>query len=415
MKIQNRNVFLTFLQTFFILSVIFVGSGGLMAYGSEKMAIAVMLIVFGWLYNKRCVFRNYNYKSAVLLWGMSTVLIVVSYIFSYDRESTTPFIQRFLVLLVMLMFNFQISYTVSLIDYIQKIGTIIAIAYIVTYPFMGIDAGIYDSYQTTGITLSYVSLVAAVKLFDKNSPFIRNLLDFGIIMLAMMMTGKRMLTVIPILILAVVSLFSNNYKKYLKIYIMVIFVVIAGAVIISVNPQLLKMINRLAATAEDTTLSSRTYLWDYAMMLWRKKPVFGIGFGCYATHIRTGGVDMSKYGNIMAISAHNIYFQLLAEVGVVGLAVFGIMFLAFLVYAVYYAIKINKTKDTLLTRVAIMGLIGQLWFLLYGMTGNPLYMDKEIFIYVLSIVMTSSAQREYCLKYDFQSKVAQKVMKKNRK
>ena len=96
----------------------------------------------------------------------------------------------------------------------------------------------------------------------------------------------------------------------------------------------------------------------------------GIGWGQY---VNQGG----WFWNI-----HNIYIQLLVETGIIGFIIYCGWFLFHLVrtWSMYSKMRVNPedymNKDYCLMNFS---LAMQIFFLLYGFTGNPLY-DREMFV-----------------------------------
>ena len=70
------------------------------------------------------------------------------------------------------------------------------------------------------------------------------------------------------------------------------------------------------------------------------------------------------------MDTHNIYLQLLSEIGIVGFIIFD----ATMIYLIYIAVKFNKKeKDITRKRYILMFLTYHIYILLEGMIGNPIY------------------------------------------
>lgn len=390
----TANRIVLWMQTLFIVLTVYNGGTGILAYGAEKMAIAVFCSFCGLLLFPRVVKPNRSFGGMKVWAILIFALILFSYYTSYSRVATQPYLLRFAFLLAWMFLSFDVGYLENVCKYLKNVGLVIALAYLVTYPFMGVNAGIFQDFQFTGQLVCIATLFVIPDLFMDKGQFKKNLIWFGVLMLALMLTGKRMLTAIPVVLVLLVFLLSKDNKKIRKM---------AGIVILSASflgigmlcfPQILNTINRIIEGAGDSTLTSRTYFWDYAMMLWEQNPVFGIGFGAYPTHILTGGVNLGNYGYIQAFAAHNIYYQLLAETGTVGLCLFVGMFLTSL-FTGYRTLRLaQKRNDPTLVRLVFIGLCCQTWFLIYGLTGNPLYMPGQDFVYFLGVMIVISTRRK---------------------
>ena len=92
-----------------------------------------------------------------------------------------------------------------------------------------------------------------------------------------------------------------------------------------------------------------------------------------------------REGSSQYMNAHNIYLQLLAEVGIVGLILF-LFIMAYFIYTVFKLLRAYNKKQfvTNLTMeplyFAAMFLV---FFLMYGMTGNCLYDKTQPYFFIV--------------------------------
>jgi hypothetical protein len=121
----------------------------------------------------------------------------------------------------------------------------------------------------------------------------------------------------------------------------------------------IKLRQSLADFENDDDLSaSRGVLNSLAIRFFIENPIFGIGWENFGPKVGSG------------IHTHNIYLQLLCETGIVGFSVF----VSFFVYAFNSAIRNCKLAISQEERTAAgFCLFMQVFFLLYGTTGNPMY------------------------------------------
>lgn len=381
-----------FLQTVFICLALYAGQEGFLGYGAEKMAIAVFLMYCGLFLPGRTVISNRYNKSLVFMIGALLLIVVISYFNSYSRTATLPYVERFVFLFAAVFLCFDTRYLSKLLDWLEAIGVAIAAAYIVTYPFMGADAGIYRDYNYTAQVVSFSIAFVIPKLFCGQRHFARQLLWLVIDIFAILLTGKRMLFVIPFVLFLIISVLAADRAKYQKIAGIVLCLSVALGFVALAVPSAMRSITRLLTTGEDTTFSSRVYFWEYAKMLWSKNKAFGIGFASYPAHIATGGVDLAKYHYIQAWCAHNIYYQMLAEIGTFGTVVFCSVFGVGILYTMYWLKRVQKAQLTDCTRIVMASLCCQLWFVIYGFTGNPLYLAGQLFGEVFGLILMSSVK-----------------------
>ena len=131
---------------------------------------------------------------------------------------------------------------------------------------------------------------------------------------------------------------------------------------------------------EEDISSGRVYLYSLALKYFNQHPIFGIGWEQFRL--------LPEHSN--PISTHNIYLELLCETGIIGVTVF----LCFFVKAFRTAILNWKNRtDGETGFYAAFCVFMQLFFLLYGLTGNPLYDPPYYFPYFLICAYTFSFDR----------------------
>ena len=119
--------------------------------------------------------------------------------------------------------------------------------------------------------------------------------------------------------------------------------------------------------------------WVPAMQMFKESPLFGKGWLQFGRLHPTYNSGDEIYRNV-----HNIYIQLLCETGIVGTVVI----VGLMVYTISITIRrilvINKTRATNPELLfLIFSFAYQMFFLLYGLTGNPLYDIQTLFPYML--------------------------------
>lgn len=87
----------------------------------------------------------------------------------------------------------------------------------------------------------------------------------------------------------------------------------------SLIPQVSLVFDRLFADNGDP-LSGRQVFWTYAMQMFEASPLIGRGFLSFNAYINAQG--FRYYGLLWSYQAHNVYLQLLAELGIAGFLLF---------------------------------------------------------------------------------------------
>jgi O-antigen ligase len=135
--------------------------------------------------------------------------------------------------------------------------------------------------------------------------------------------------------------------------------------------------------------------WIPALELFKENPLFGCGWQQFGYLHPT-----YNSGDEIARNVHNIYIQLLCETGIVGfLLIIGIMVITFIM-TLRKVTELRKQKiysDEFL--FLSFSFSYQLFFLLYGITGNPLYDIQTLFPYMLccNITYKYCTRRFFCM------------------
>lgn len=281
------------------------------------------------------------------------------------------------------LFNFYASNFVSPIYYSEVVarynaGQITGLC--VNY---GVNAGIIA--LGTGISALYFIFDDRKKM---RSMFLTLFLLFGLLL-----TGKRspaIFTVASIFIVYMISAKKRLSKKVFNLLFIITFLLVVSPLVTAVIPQLSVFFDRLLDKQDWMTLGGRTELYDEALRLFKNHKLFGNGWMSYfvETENTIGRVYEAQYSRMMA---HNIYLQLLAETGIIGLSTFLYLFLC-------KVITISKR----ILNISIDSLCGQeyskyiacllyllIFFLLYGFSGNPLY---DAYMYFIAFLCMAGLQ-----------------------
>lgn len=208
-------------------------------------------------------------------------------------------------------------------------------------------------------------------------------------LIALICTDKRAHPILLFISLMLCYLLSSRgterMKRYWNLFVVFVIVVIgffAFKDILAMIPFVSSIIQTIDGflLGEDVT-TGRTRLFIWAWKLFLENPIFGIGWGDYRQSI-VGTVTIQT-----DLDTHNIYLQLLAETGMVGLICFMIPFVSFWIFTknAYCDCMLKKSKFTERWRGLLMfSLALQTFFLLHGLTGNPLYDANWQILYMFS-------------------------------
>lgn len=235
----------------------------------------------------------------------------------------------------------------------------------------GCMAGLTSHYTINGILMAtglmlafsqwYMGYVYGKKI--KNSLFL-----VLVMLVALLLTGKRgplIFCIAGIFIVYYISLSNRPHSRWIRIIGVILAAFIVGIIVFAYVPALGTFINRFIETNEsgDVTLG-RTKYWLLALDNFKKNPLFGIGWGKFET------MAMAMYDK--SADVHNVYLQLLCETGLVGTITF-IMFAFVSLKAACKCYYNNVRKNITTDKYLVFAIAYQVFFLLYGFTGNPLY------------------------------------------
>ena len=224
--------------------------------------------------------------------------------------------------------------------------------------------------------------VLFAKLFVKGFALTRLLQIVGVFA-ALMMTGKRTLFLIPVMGLIVFALFFSKKHKFSIALGLSFALVMSLAVADSLIPQVSLVFDRLFADNGDL-LSGRQVIWTYAMQMFESSPLIGRGFLSFNSYINAHG--FRYYGLLWSYQAHNVYLQLLAELGIVGFLLFVILLftLAFGLIRSFLIWKDTQGAEPVILLTAVY------WVMLiavYSLTGNTIYYSCQLVVLGICIAM----------------------------
>lgn len=220
-----------------------------------------------------------------------------------------------------------------------------------------------DDQSATAVWYCALLLAFAIaKLFNSRKVRPGTIVTFCIAGIAMMFTQKRSVLFASVMAgYAMYFLFSRKKnQRVFRIVIISLGLIVAAAVAYVVVPQVKYMIDRTLNSDTNIVFTGRYRFWDDLTAMFRSSPLFGVG----------GGTCENKYG----FGGHNCYLQVVAEYGIVG----GILFVgAFVVPFVQTFIRawsfLRKYRYTKEAEWLMFALFVQLVFLIYCLTGNPLF------------------------------------------
>jgi O-antigen ligase len=219
---------------------------------------------------------------------------------------------------------------------------------------------------------------------------------FAFLLLSLFLTGKR--SHMLFLLVAVLSMYILPHKGraffikirntiFILVFLLLLFLVFRKQLM--TIPLFSRIIQSIADFLEGTDISSgRLPLYRHAWGLFKENPWFGIGWGNFR-ETTIGAVTLKT-----KMETHNIYLQLLAETGIVGFS-FIVTPMLIMFYTTIRRIRQCVRYEKIGSWIALMyySLAYQVFFLLYGVTGNGVYDPNFLMMYLFSAAITMSYMR----------------------
>ena len=345
----------------------------------QKNLVPVVLLFF----MGALVFYNDNW------WGIYDIaifcLMLTICFYSIRNGKWIPYFFRFIIIayVIYALFTIFLYFNRDLyVNYVVDLFPASKNRLLIWYE-NGCMAGLTDHYSTNAMFLAVGLIILISKYFfqDKKNRK-KNTIFIILVVVALLLTGKRgqvLFSVLSLFIVYYISLKSSGtINRFLKIFGIIIVGLSVLFLAYQLFPNLFTFIDRFQTSFDNNTLTSNRadLLWPIAIDSFKKNPIFGIGWCQYTSNLSTQiGGESSVY------HTHNIYLQLLCETGIFGFTIYAIWMLWNIIstYKVYCLMINNKTIYRKELFYITFSFTFQIFFILYGITGNPLY-DEEMFI-----------------------------------
>lgn len=244
----------------------------------------------------------------------------------------------------------------------------------------------------TGVNAFYITIFIAIVFCrlittEKRKNLYLFFLAFGI--LALFLTGKRgalVINVVAMTVLFIIMIKLNKRKLFSYLFISAIIFGISHYAVSNV-PEAKAVMDRFTFNSESSDVditNGREHLWRESIKRFKENPIIGTG--------------ANSAVSILRITSHNIYIQLLFELGIVGFCLFAFAFLYSFVKSItaFKRIMNDEGVNVKIKRNIVLSIYIQIFFLSYGIVGDPLY---SIYFLVPYIIMISSAKSIYRQNY----------------
>ena len=203
---------------------------------------------------------------------------------------------------------------------------------------------------------------------------------------ALLLTSKRMLFICPIATISIMLLISKKKGRFQRI-IPLVLLAVCGIVVVGANvPDLMRVFERFLDTDSMQTLSGRVYLWPHCFDMFFKSPLIGMGMGSFNQYLEN--INFTVDGEYWTHHAHNIYYQFLGELGIIGcLLLWGSLLM--LLYRTIQLLRSDQTTDDQ-KYLLIFSCSLQIICFIYCASGNVLLFPQEIYPWFMCLAITTT-------------------------
>ena len=401
-KIGNM---LFYVSIFINVVLIFFGSyiGNLYIIQSIALGLAILT---GKILNMKIMFDT-------KMWLAVCTISIISPIFSIDKESSIEIAalilmavllkiiyennvnnkwQKFFLDLVFICSGIHVFATIFQLimpSFIEGINTILlnseGLQINLEFYKLGAYAGITAQ---TSVNAFYIAIFVGITffktLFCKEKKINIIYIIFIILgLIALFITGKRGI-LITTLISLIITMFYVSYidKKNIFKYFLIFSIIGTLGYFVMINIPAVKVIfDKIEVlNKEENVLNGRDELWKKSIDIFNENPFIGIGLG--------------SVKNVIGDYSHNIYIQLLAEVGIIGTILYIIAIICSFCVTMKKVRIILKLKDSNDKITILISLFLQFIFIIYGFSGNPLFGQFFLLPYIISIAIANSIKIE---------------------
>lgn len=339
-----------------------------------------------------------------------TVLIGLSIKWSYDADKTYKHTIYFALFTLVLLFQFSEGFALRIVKVLKAtavfeaitviISVVMGSAYLSVFGFLYADtAGVWRVLRQgigTGITgaPAYSAFVIDIgvgyyisKAFIEHKLSRKEWFELSICLIGILASGKRTIIIEIVVVAFLMLVLSVDRKKYLNFIKYGIALAVVSVLALALVPQARIAVTRFMDVSGDTTLNNRQAFWANALVLYSRNRMLGCGFASYSTYDLTQGTHFG-YG------VHNIYLEVMAELGIVGISIFGFFLVVTLLKACKKYREVNRYEDSN-KLIIYFSMYAILTYILYGIMENVLYCFslQYIFMIVLSILNSVKESR----------------------
>ncbi|MFI7846649.1 O-antigen ligase family protein [Dorea amylophila] len=332
--------------------------------------------------------RKKNLIAPFLLFTIFNIFLISQLSYAYVPSIVNTYTKRFFIMSFMLIFLPSIDVSICIIKLAKYYSIVVAISIIISTAISGKKSGgLVGNFQYAGMMMSIAGILFLIDYFDNVENKV-NMLGILLSITGLMLSGKRMFSILYFLAFLIIYLLADRKNKHGKFFGGIILCAVTMAILFNMIPATREVFERVLSKSGDiqNATSGRNVLWEKAIDIFKTNRIHGIGFGAFQSYF----ADHYIVKGIQAYLTHNIYVGLLAETGIIGF----VLFVIFLLKNMVMTLKLKNTifihNNEKIKYVYKYALLIQCWFIIYGFTGNGMYDVVEMFIYMQGVAMMLS-------------------------
>lgn len=389
-KTLNAKNFTYFLIFIFIATLYFVAIQPLQTLKIIILPIIVLLLM-SCIVNRGYI-NKLNYVQ--IFWVVTIFPVVISTLYSTDSSKSMLFCILYILLIsIFALFSIYEIDVRMLLKFNLIFSTILVLITLISKYFPGLFQQFFFPILVEGakrhaIYFSQVGTYAGISGQTGTNAFLiligigiliyRDKISFFSLILTLLsvyslvLSGKRGLVISGIISIVIVYLFFYEVKNKTIKYSIFIVASIFSLIIAILN---FNSISRFLKLDSPDFTSGRLDIYYLTWELFLEKPILGWGIDSFTSNPK----------QLIEINVHNIYLQLLMELGFFGSIFIFIAFIATLYYTYCLNRKIYSYVNPTAQMFIRISAFVQILFLVYGIAGNPFY-DYNFFTIYLCFV-----------------------------
>lgn len=377
----------------------------------EKIICIMWLIIAIYIF-----INNENLIDNLITGGMIQLYLMITFLlFSKEKKSWIKFYLKISTIFVIfhalstLIFYFNPNLYTNFANFYYSGNLLTSLLSDYRKGYM---AGFCSHFSSNGMILGIGILIAyeyfSIKKVKNNIRKIVHFILVCIIFYALILTSKRAIVLIDLLILVITTLIKTSKRYSIKsikfmflLLIIILLFTIFGNKIPGMDTIVSKFENLINSGAG--IMNGRESLWKIAIDMFINKPLFGYGYGSYEV--------VSNSLNAITSSAHNYYLQVLSELGLIGFLLYFIVFIVGIIYTICEIKKTKLLKNNENLTYLCFSLSVQIFVILYSLTATSLMYYNVMIPYFVALSITKNinsvnnlwrGKNEKNWNYDFQ-------------